>query len=460
MPRVLVIDDDLAIREMVALALTKSGLIAFRASSIAEARKALSATVPDLIISDIYMPKEDGISFLGEIKRMPSPPPVILMTARGSVETAAVAARTGAFDYLAKPFDVSVLLERVSAALGARRGPEPGAEHEEGPESLIIGSHPAIVDVYKAVARVAPLQVPVLILGETGTGKELVARALHRFGLRSSQPFVPVHCGAIPDTLLEAELFGHRRGAFTDAQRDRRGIFSQADGGVVFLDEIGEISPAFQVKLLRFLEDGLFTPLGAEKAESVDVRIVAATHRDLKAMVAGGRFRQDLYFRLAGYEIRIPPLRDRVSDLPALVAHLRRRAERDLGIPSSFGLAAPVLMRLETHPWHGNVRELAHVVRRLLIDTGGLQDEAALSRLLESEDQGKRLPPLPAMDFPREKPLPLEEAERRYILAVLTWTSGNKSEAARVLGIERKTLVRKLGRQTGTESDGTEGDEQ
>jgi len=327
---------------------------------------------------------------------------------------------------------------------------------------MIVGSHPGIVEVYKAVARVAPLRVPVLVLGETGTGKELIARALHRFGGRPEGPFVVVHCGAIPDPLLESELFGHRRGAFTDAVRDRRGALPAAHGGTIFLDEIGEISAAFQVKLLRVLEDGVVTPLGAEKAEAVDVRAVAATNRNLREMVTAGRFRQDLYYRLAGYEIRIPPLRERLSDLPALVEHFQRRAEKDLGLPPKAGPSRGVLDRLAAHPWPGNVRELAHIVRRLMIDTGGLDDEAAVERLLmqekrEGTDQvSEFLPPSPPLP---STPLPLEEAERRHILSVLESTGGNKSEAARILGIERKTLARKLKRSHTTGPERTGGEE-
>jgi len=446
--RVLVVDDDAALREMVALALEKSGFEVVKASSAEEARKALREGRPDLVVCDIYMPGGDGLTFLSEVRQTPDPPPVILMTARGSVETATVAAKIGAFDYLAKPFDVALLVDRVRAALAIR--PPLAPMPAEGPASMIVGSDPGIVEVYKAVARVAPLKVPVLVLGETGTGKELIARALHRFGGRPEGPFVVVHCGAIPDPLLESELFGHRRGAFTDAIRDRRGALPAAHGGTIFLDEIGEISPAFQVKLLRVLEDGVVTPLGAEKAEAVDVRVIAATHRDPREMVAAGRFRQDLYFRLAGYEIRIPPLRERLPDLPALVEHFQRRAEKELGLPATAGASREVLGRLSAHQWPGNVRELAHVVRRLLIDTGAVIDAAAVGRLLREErhdaiQKGSGSLP-PVQPAPEPAPLTLEEAEMRHILAVLESTGGNRSEAARILGIERKTLARKLKR--------------
>ncbi len=459
MPRALVVDDDAAIREMVAMTLETSGFEVTRAGSSRDARRALQASRPDVVICDIYMPGGDGLSVLREIRALPEAPPVILMTARGSVETAAEAEDTGAFDYLAKPFDVSLLLERVTAALAAR--PRTAVAPEEGPESMIVGSHPAVVEVYKAVARVARLKVPVLVIGETGTGKELVARALHRFSGRRAGPFVPVHCGAIPDTLLESELFGHRRGAFTDAFRDRRGALSQAAGGTLFLDEIGEVSPAFQVKLLRFLEDGVVTPLGAEVGEPVDVRVVAGTHRDIREMVEQKRFRQDLFYRLAGYVIRIPPLRDRASDLRVLVAHFERLGRRELGLPELATVSSAVLERLAAHPWPGNVRELAHVVRRTLIDAGRLDDVAAVERALSDDT---RMPdqlafPRPIGGAPQVSPPTLEEVEMHHILTVLASAGGNQTVAARLLGIERKTLARRLRTATHRAEDGGEGEE-
>lgn len=444
MTRILVVDDDLAIREMVAMALEKSGYRVERATGFGPALEAIRERQPDLIVSDIYMPGGTGLDLLKEVQELADPPPLILMTAKGSIETAALAMKDGVFDYLAKPFDLDIMLERVRAALAEKAPPSP--REENGPESMIVGSHPTIVEVYKATSRVAPMKVPVLVFGETGTGKELVARALHRFGGHAEGPFIPVHCGAIPDTLIESELFGHRRGAFTDAKGDRRGALTQANGGTVFLDEIGEISPVFQVKLLRFLEDGLVQPLGAEKSELVEVRVVVATHRDLKAMVASGSFRQDLYYRLAGYEIWIPPLRDRISDLPALVEHFQQRFNLDLGLPEGGSPSGEVLAVLAAHPWPGNVRELGHVIRRVLIETGSLDDVAAVQRILgivaHPEGVGSTAV-LSSANF-TEPFVPLDEIERLYILSVLTHTKGNKTDAARILGIERKTLARKL----------------
>ena len=452
MPAILVVDDDAAIRETAALALEKAGYDVRRAASVREAVAVLSRGPVDLVLSDIYMPGEDGLSLLSRLREGARPPKVVLMTARGSVETATVAARLGAADYVAKPFDVAHLVARIASALSPRAEGGPPVD-PEGPRSLIVGSHPAMVEVYNAVARVARLPVTVLVLGETGTGKELVARALHSFGAHPDGPFVAVHCGAIPDTLLESELFGHVRGAFTGADRDRRGALREAQHGTVFLDEIGDVSTAFQTKLLRFLQEKTVRPVGGERGEPVDVRIVAATHRDLAALSATGAFRQDLYYRLAGYEVRLPPLRERLSDLPFLVDHFRARAVAELGLAESSPASPGVLALFAAHSWPGNVRELEQAVRRLLIDTGALTDVPAAERLLASLGRAAHPAPEPA-PAPAAAALPapaaadslpsLEEVERRHVLAVLSATGGNRSAAARILGIERKTLSRKL----------------
>lgn len=442
---VLVVDDDPGIRESAALALEKAGHRVFRAANAAEARAILADERVAVVVSDIYMPGEDGIDLLQSIAARRNAPAVILMTARGSIETATIAARIGAFDYLAKPFDLGELIERVRAALSPQE--EVAAAQAVAPESMIVGAHPSMVAMYKAITRISPLNVPVLIRGESGSGKELVARAIHTFGARVDGPFVPINCGAIPDTLLESELFGAVRGAYTDARHDRRGALVRADRGTVFFDEIGDTSPSFQVKLLRFLQDGVVTPLGSEKSLTVDVRVIAATHRDIRGLVREGRFREDLFFRLAGYEIEVPPLRERASDIPLLVDHMRRRLVNELGRESIAGPSREVLELLQRHSWPGNVRELEQVVRRIVIDSGSLLDAGEASRVLVSMSSDARTTAPPAETSTEPGPLTsLEEAERLHILTVLRATGGNQTQAAFILGIERKTLARKIKR--------------
>jgi len=445
MATILVVDDDAGIRESAAMALEKVGLKTVQAGDVTSALQALRAHRIDLVLSDIYMPGETGLTLLQAIAERKNPPRVILMTARGTIETTALAQRIGAFDYLAKPFDLKELIARVRAALGDRTADEVAIE--AGPSSRIVGSHPSMIAMYKAIARVASLNVPVVILGESGSGKELVAQSIHDLGDRVAGPFIAINCGAIPDTLLENELFGSTRGAFTDSRQDRRGALSRADGGTLFLDEIGDISPAFQVKLLRFLQDGVVTPLGAEKSHRVDVRLIAATHRDIKKLVADGKFREDLYYRLAGYEIAVPPLRERVSDIPLLVDHFKHRIAAEMKKESIAGPSQSVLDVFAAHPWPGNVRELEQVIRRTVIDSGALLDPAAASRALR--DIAPSSDPKPAAPLPESSEddlVSLDEAEKRHIIAVLRATGGNQTQAAYILGIERKTLARKIKR--------------
>jgi DNA-binding NtrC family response regulator len=445
MATVLVVDDDIGIRESAAMALEKVGLKTVQAGDVTSALQALRAHRIDLVLSDIYMPGESGLTLLQAISERRNPPRVILMTARGTIETTALAHRIGAFDYIAKPFDLSELIARVRAALGDRVADEVAIE--PGPASRIVGSHPSMIAMYKAITRVASLNVPVVILGESGSGKELVAQSIHDLGDRVAGPFIAINCGAIPDTLLENELFGSTRGAFTDSRQDRRGALSRADGGTLFLDEIGDISPAFQVKLLRFLQDGVVTPLGAEKSHRVDVRLIAATHRDIKRLVAEGKFREDLYYRLAGYEIAVPPLRGRVSDIPLLVDHFKRRVGEEMKKDSVAGPSQSVLDVFAAHAWPGNVRELEQVIRRTVIDSGALADPDAASRALRDiAPSSDSKPAAVATAEPEDDLVSLDEAEKRHIIAVLRATGGNQTQAAYILGIERKPLARKIKR--------------
>jgi DNA-binding NtrC family response regulator len=438
--KILVVDDDTAMREMMALALSKEGFEVHAAASSRAADEAVSGDSFDVIVTDIYLGDGTGLDLLERCRSWCPSAKVILVTAHGTIETAASARQLGVFDYLAKPFAVEALVERVRTA--ARAPAAAPSAVELRPESMIIGNDPAIVEVYNAVARVAPLPIPVLVRGETGTGKELIARALHRFGANPDGPFVPINCGAIPENLLESELFGHRKGSFTGADRDHRGAVEVARDGTLFLDEVGELPASLQVKLLRFLQSGEARPVGSDRAVQVPVRVVAATNRDLRAEVGVGAFREDFFFRLAAYEIELPPLRDRRSDIPLLVEHFRRRHAERLGLDPQATVSKEVLEILEAHPWPGNVRELEHVVQRALVDSGSLADGRRLREQLQAAKRKAASTPGPAIG----DDLSLRELETLHIEGVLRRCSGNRTRAAEILGIERKSLYRKAER--------------
>jgi DNA-binding NtrC family response regulator len=435
------VDDDTAMREMMALAFRKEGFEVISAASAEEARQAVDDSSFDLIVTDIYLGDGTGVELLEHCRRSNPESQVILVTAHGTVETATDARRLGVFDYLAKPFEIGTLIERVRAAL--YRPHSDGAEIELGPDSLIIGNDPAIVEVYNAVARVAPLAIPVLIRGETGTGKELVARALHRFGANPVGPFVPLNCGAIPDSLLESELFGHRKGSFTGAERDHRGAVESARDGSLFLDEVGEIPASMQVKLLRFLQSGEIRAVGSDVAVEVPVRVIAATNRDLRSEADAGLFREDFFYRLAAYEIVIPPLRERRSDIPLLVEHFRRRQMETVANMNVPPASQEVLEILTVHDWPGNVRELEHVVQRSIVDSGGLGDaQTVLGILAGASAATEGFSQTPGIG----DNLTLAELEKLHIEAVLRRCEGNRTRTAEILGIERKSLYRKADR--------------
>jgi DNA-binding NtrC family response regulator len=353
------------------------------------------------------------------------------MTGRGTVETVMAATRGGAFDYIAKPFDLDVMIGAVVRAEASRNDTEEEAEEEELPESEMIGSSPGMVEIYKKVSRVAPTDATVVIEGETGTGKELVARMIHRFSLRARQPFVPVDCAAIAPSLLESELFGAMRGAFTGADRDRMGVFEAANRGTVFLDEIGEIEISFQASLLRFLQEREIRPVGASRSKEVDVRVIAATNRDLQRMVDEHKFREDLWYRMNTVRLVMPPLRERRDDIPLLarffVNKYNGRYNREVKLMDSG------VKELQHYTWPGNVRQLQHLIERLTILADRVDGETVLDALTAMES--------------RDKPVEtLADAQDDQIRKVLTATGGNKSKAAQILGIERKTLYRKLER--------------
>ncbi|MDQ6704363.1 MAG: sigma-54 dependent transcriptional regulator, partial [Acidobacteriota bacterium] len=402
-------------------------------ASTRDALERLKQSAYPIVISDIYIDDRTGLDVLDAARQRDPRCAVILMTARGTMETVMAATRGGAFDYVAKPFDLDRVLETVKRAEAARHGFEDEIEEEELPETEMIGSSPGMVEIYKTVSRVAPTDATVVIESESGTGKELVARMIHRHSKRAEQAFVPVDCGSIAPTLLESELFGAMRGAFTGADRDRVGVFEAAHKGTVFLDEIGDGEASFQARLLRFLQEREVRAVGASRSKKVDVRVVAATNRDLQKMVDDRKFREDLWFRLNVVRITLPPLRERRGDVPLLarffVSKYNARYQKDVKLTES-GMKA-----LQEQTWPGNVRQLQHVLERLTI----LSPQERIDR--ESVQDA-----LTAME-PREHAAEsLADAEQEQIRRVLAATGGNKSRAAQILGIERKTLYRKLER--------------
>jgi DNA-binding NtrC family response regulator len=431
MQRLLLVEDDPALQFTIQTALEASGYEVDAVSTTGEAIQRLTGQAYPIVISDIYIDERTGIDVLHAAKRNDPECAVILMTGRGTVETVMAATRGGAFDYIAKPFELDTMIEAVNRAEASRTDNEKEAIEEELPESQMIGSSAAMVEIYKKVTRVAPTDATVVIEGETGTGKELVARMIHSFSDRAKQPLVPVDCASIAPSLLESELFGAVRGAFTGADRDRVGIFEAAHRGTVFLDEIGEIEKNFQASLLRFLQEKEIRPVGASRSKEVDVRIIAATNRDLQRMVDEGKFREDLWYRLNTVRIVMPPLRERRDDVPLLarfyVNKFNGRYNRDVKLKDS-GVRA-----LQDYTWPGNVRQLQHVIERLTILADRIDKETVEDALTAMES--------------RERPVEtLADAGEDQIRKVLAATGGNKSKAAQILGIERKTLYRKLER--------------
>ena len=436
--KIFVVEDDAGVRTTIVTFLELEGFEVEAVSSTRAALARLAEETYPLVISDIYIDAGTGIDVLMAAKKKDPNSLVILMTARGTMETVMAATRHGAFDYLAKPFELDTLLESVKRALSSRHPDDDEVEPEDLPESEMIGTSAGMVEIYKTLSKVAPTDATVVIQGETGTGKELIARMIHRFSNRAHQPFVPVDCSAIPAALLESELFGAMKGAFTGADRDRVGVIESANKGTVFLDEIGDIDPAFQVKLLRFLQEREIRPVGAAREKKVDVRVIAATNRDLQKMVEDGKFREDLWFRLNVVRLDLPPLRERRVDVP-LLAHFfvnkyNGRYNRDVKLTES-GLKA-----LKDFTWPGNVRQLQHLIERLTILA---PNSSAGSDRIDAEAVHDAIAAMEPGEGAGET---LAETEGDQIRRVLAATGGNKSRAAAILGIERKTLYRKLER--------------
>jgi DNA-binding NtrC family response regulator len=440
--RLLVIEDDPAVRRSVAETLAEEGLAVETASSAEEALGMFGHPPPDVILSDVRMPGMDGIELLQLLRERLPAVDVILMTAYDDMPTVARAMREGAFDFLTKPLKLAELrevLRRVLEDRGARAaaGRHAGAEEDAYSLDTLVGRHPAMIEVYKRVGQAAASRVTVLVLGETGTGKERVARAIHHHSAEAAEPFIAINCTALPEPLLESELFGHVKGAFTGAVADRRGRFTLAGRGTVFLDEIGDTSPGFQAKLLRVLEEREFYPLGAERAEKTDARVLAATHRDLEELVAEGRFREDLYYRLRVVELHLPPLRGRLSDLPLLARHFVQKACTTLHRPVA-ALPDETLGALLRHDWPGNVRELENCLARAAVLASG--------NVIRPEHLGLYAGSAAQVD---REIVPLREMERAHVERALALTGGNKTRAAELLGISKPRLYRLLDRYEG-----------
>ena len=465
---ILLADDDSAIRTVLTQALTRAGY-SVRATATATALwRWVAEGQGDAVITDVVLPDENAFEMLPRIKKLRPKLPVIVMSAQNTIMTAIRATELGAYDYLPKPFDLSALLQTDSKALEQVSKPGPMRPREMSESLPIIGRSAAMQDIYRVIARLTLTELTVMIVGESGTGKELVARALHDFGKRRRGPFVAVNMAAIPRELIESELFGHEKGAFTGATSRSAGRFEQAEGGTLFLDEIGDMPLEAQTRLLRVLQQGEYTSVGGSAPIKANVRIVAATHRDLRQLIVQGQFREDLYFRLNVVPLRLPPLRERSEDIPDLARHFLDAAVKD-GLPSKE-ISSGALEQLQGHRWPGNVRELENLIKRLIAmeidDTIGAasvatelagsaphlghNSEAASSSsesIIEFMEHhlgryvssfGDRLPPNGLYDRV------LNEVEPPLLRAVLSATRGNQLKAADVLGINRNTLRVKI----------------
>jgi two-component system NtrC family response regulator len=450
MAHLLVVDDDAAFRETLAETLQGLGHAATEVGNGTDALAALRSARFDAVFLDHRMPGMDGLQTLAAMTaQLARVPPVIVLTAYASGGNTIDAMRLGAFDHLTKPIRRDAVIEVLARAL--RRddaAPAPStsaAEHDDA--DALIGPSEAMREVHKRIGLAAASTAPVLVLGETGTGKEMVARALHRHSPRAGAPFVAINCAAIPKELLESELFGHVRGAFTGATGDRPGCFRAADGGVLLLDEIGDMPLAVQAKILRTLQEGEVTPLGSHRTLKVDVRVVAATHRDLGVAVQDGSFREDLFYRLNVLSIRVPPLRERLADILPLGEHfLRRAAARDGSAPAK-ALSAEAAQRLLSHPWPGNVRELRNLMERchVLVRHRVIGvDDLGLDTAVTAPSRAPSDAELPAAWLDGELPAAVERLERLLIAHALAQTQGNRAETARRLGIHRQLLYKKM----------------
>ena len=439
-PRILVVDDDATAGAVLAEVLTRAGYGVELARGGAEAVEKGQRVSVDLVLTDIKMPDMDGMAVLERFRQFSPETPIILLTAFGALESAIEAIKGGAYDYISKPFKKDEVLLTIRRALDQRRLLCENLRYRQELRdryqfSNIIGSSRVMIDVYKLVARVANGRGPVLLQGESGTGKELIARAIHFNGPRMNAPFVAVNCAALTESLLESELFGHEKGAFTGAVSVKSGLFEQAIGGTILLDEVGDMSPALQAKLLRVLQEQEIRRVGGDKSIPVDVRVLASTNRDLWSMVRKEQFREDLYYRLNGVIITLPPLRDRREDIPMLAYHFIQKFAI-MNHKKVAGISPEALMVLQHADWPGNVRELEHTIESAVVMTSHeiiLPDDLPVA-LRES------VPVSAVSEFPDL--VTLEELEKQYLIRILNETRGNKTQAAKILGIDRRTLYR------------------
>ncbi len=435
--RVLVVDDEADIRELLDLTLARMGLLADCVGSLSEARRMLASQRYQLCLTDMRLPDGDGLELVRLIAETAAYLPVAVITAHGSTENAVSALKAGAFDYIAKPVSLDQLRGMVKSALEL---PNPDPTGDVGGESGLLGESAAIEQVRGLIDRVARSQAPVHITGESGSGKELAARLIHTLGARRARAFVPVNCGAIPENLMESEFFGYRKGAFTGASDDREGFFHAADGGTLFLDEVAELPLTMQVKLLRAIQEKRVRKVGATSEESVDVRVICATHQDLRMLVEQGRFRQDLYYRLNVIELRMPALRECRDDIPMLAERILGRLARvaDLKPPP---LTAAALEALQTYPFPGNVRELENVLERSLAMMAGDSIDVADLNLAPSQTPGAVA--TAAGGSLQEH---LDQVERQAILDALAQSNNNRTAAARLLGVTFRSLRYRMAR--------------
>jgi DNA-binding NtrC family response regulator len=449
MKRILVVDDDRASCDLLSEIFAAQGWSAETAQTPERALELAAICPLDLIISDINLEAEQtGLDLLQQLRDRC---PVILVTGFGTLEAAVEASREGAWDFISKPFKVEEVVATVRRAF-QRNTSQAGTADAHGQEDLttryeeagLMGRSPVMIELYKEIARVAPSRTTVLVMGESGTGKELVARAIHKHSPRAHKNFVAVNCGALTETLLEAELFGHVRGAFTGAIGDRKGLWEEASGGTLFLDEIGETTPAMQVKLLRALQEGEVKRVGSSQSARVDTRVVAATNRELEQEVKAGNFREDLYYRLSVVIIRVAPLRERRSDIPLLAEHFLRASAMKVG-RGRLQLSEETLKLMVAYPWPGNVRELESFVEYAALHARGseVMPEDLPAKLQTNEVRIASRAPFPALfeDLPS-----LDEVERRYLQHVLKMVEGNRTRAAEILGVDRRTLYRMIER--------------